>query len=157
MVSSEKTCLGNDDCHTTSSPQLIVKSFVLAVRMRCSMRITAWAMLSLGVTNSQAPPVCSAKSRSKLSAGALPTPIANMRCCETLACLTMSSISQTSPSVISSKSQPSVKALAKLSLKVECNAASSSVPPMSASVSRMAGANTSLKYCWPNRSSWLDV
>jgi len=35
--------------------------------------------VSQGVTNSQAPPVSSASWRSKLSAGALPTPMANRR------------------------------------------------------------------------------
>ena len=52
---------------------------VRAERMRSVMRMTASVMLSSGVTNSQAPPVCSASSLSRLSAGALPTPIAKIR------------------------------------------------------------------------------
>ena len=62
---------------------------------------TASVMSSLGDTSSQAPPVFSARSRSRLSAGELPTPTAKTRCPDWVAAATVGSMFQTSPSVIS--------------------------------------------------------
>ena len=60
------------------------------------------AMFSLGDTNSQAPEVFSARSRTKDSDTALPTPTVKILCLDLWASSIISaSVSQTSPSVIS--------------------------------------------------------
>ena len=140
-VSPSYICVGTGDCHSVSPPHSTFKLMACAQRIRRNMRMIAAEMSSLGETNSHAPPVASAKSRKRLSAGELPTPIAKMRCPCLVALLTMASTSHTSPSVMS-RTPGLVKATLGTSmfLKVDTNASRKLVPPISASVWRMAEA-----------------
>ena len=76
-------------------------------RSRANMRRIAPSASSFGATNSQAPPLASARRFSTPSAGALPMPTTNTRCFAARASATRPSASQISPSVISSTSAAS--------------------------------------------------
>ena len=75
-VSSSVIRRGSGLCHSGGGSTVIEVWTTLALRMRVIRRRIAATMSSFGVANSQAPPVSSANSLSRLDAGALPTPSA---------------------------------------------------------------------------------
>ena len=70
---------GKTDSHNAACPQSTLTSVQRVDRIRRNMRTITSTTSWLGDTNSQAPPDFSVTSRNRLSAGALPTPMANIR------------------------------------------------------------------------------
>ena len=167
-VSPANRFLGSSDCHSTVCPQSTRNSMHRAARNLRNMRTMTSATFWFGDTSSQAPPVFSAISRNRLSAGALPTPIANTRWPELCALRITSSTSQMSPSVINSTSVARSGAGKRVKncfqsrlwpcLKVDNNAAFISVPPMSACVLPIRSATSLivavLQVRRPGKSCW---